>query len=655
MKSPHDPTKEIRLDIQALRGFAVSAVLFFHAGLGFSQGFLGVDIFFVISGFLITGMLQRSILQGTFTFSDFYYRRAKRLLPAAYVTFFVTSALAPFFLASQELRDFRSQLLGALTFVANVVLWGQSGYFEGAAELKPLLHVWSLSIEEQFYFVLPAALYLMPRKLWKTSVAAAVIASMVLCFFLVHRKPSVTFYMLPTRGWELGIGSMAALLPVSLVMGRVMSYFFWPAVAVLVSSPFLPISPLQPGPASLLVCLATAVVIIRRHPRAQSGYLTSPLAWIGDRSYSIYLVHWPVFAFFGNTWLAEDGVKPPIALRLTMVLGSVFLAVLLHRCVETPFRKATFTNKPRLLVATLAASFLIVCVGAWERTVVAGRDYVQSRRPNKGLNAKCDFSGAFAPIAECVTSPQPEFLVWGDSVAMHLVPGMAGASGPFANGLVQATRSMCGPLIGFAKIMPGRGGYDRAWADSCIEFNDSVLEYIRKNESIKFVVLSSLFTQYLDVPSGPLVVRGAEGRVSTVEPEMKWALEGASATVERVRSLGRKVVVIAPPPSGGGDLGRCAERRERKFPMTGIDQECRIPVLTFKTVQGKVLSFLKQLGVAAGVAVIDFEANLCSSSHCAGYLKGLPIYQDHVHLSYEGSEALAADSDLVNEIRRQAK
>src|SRR6188768_2722165 len=161
-----------RSDIQALRGIAVLLVIVQHARDGLiDAGYLGVDIFFVVSGFLITGLLSRAIADGSFRFGEFYFRRAKRLLPAAYVSFALTAVGAAFLLDLREWQDFSRQLAGAVTFTANFVLWRQTGYFEGAAALKPLLHVWSLSVEEQFYLLAPAAMVLLPRRFWLGAVA----------------------------------------------------------------------------------------------------------------------------------------------------------------------------------------------------------------------------------------------------------------------------------------------------------------------------------------------------------------------------------------------------------------------------------------------------------------------------------------------------
>ena len=185
-----------RTDIQVLRALAIFLVVLYHAKLGISGGYLGVDIFFVISGYLITRMVSQGIDLNEFSFPNFYFRRAKRLLPAAYVTFLLVAILSIIFLDGTERQDFAKQLLGAVTFTGNIVLWRQVGYFDSNAVLKPLLHVWSLSIEEQYYLLLPAALVFTPKRYWLFVAVMTAIISLGFCIVLMAFKLSQpsTFY-----------------------------------------------------------------------------------------------------------------------------------------------------------------------------------------------------------------------------------------------------------------------------------------------------------------------------------------------------------------------------------------------------------------------------------------------------------------------------
>ena len=261
----HSVEREHRTDIQALRGFAVLVVLFYHARIGsIKGGYLGVDVFFVISGFLITSLIVRSLTDGSFSFYGFYYRRAKRLLPAAYATFFVTAVLAPIFLTEIELKDFWRQLIASVLLVGNFELWQQTGYFEGAAETKPLLHVWSLAVEEQFYLILPAALFFLPRRAWLPGALLVCALSLILCIVSGPVWPSANFYLLPTRAWELAIGAVGALAFISPHAHKFCSYLLFPAIAALLAVHFFPFGGNHPGLDAIIVCISTLVIIIAK-------------------------------------------------------------------------------------------------------------------------------------------------------------------------------------------------------------------------------------------------------------------------------------------------------------------------------------------------------------------------------------------------------
>ncbi|OGQ99992.1 MAG: hypothetical protein A2505_05610 [Deltaproteobacteria bacterium RIFOXYD12_FULL_55_16] len=649
---------KFRYDIQALRGFAVLGILFYHAKLPlFSAGFLGVDVFFVISGFLITSLIRERIEQDSFSFIEFYFRRAKRLLPAAYVTLLITALLAPVFLASSEMNDFRAQMCGAVTFMSNVVFWRQSGYFEGVAELKPLLHTWSLAIEEQYYFVLPALMFFTPRRRWFHIAILGFIGSFALCIFMVQWKADVSFYLLPTRWWGFAIGSIGALIPTSERLDRVLQGAFWPALLALLVLPTVKISNPHPGLSALLICIATLLIILRKHPFLFHTSALRGVVKTGDISYSLYLVHWPLFAFLNNSWLGNN-TSPPFLIRMGIMFLSFILAWILNRCIEEPFRKPEIKLTRKLLALTVASSlFLFLLPIGIIKAVQPEKNYAHLRRANLGFGRECVSGDSFIPIPECRNSDQPEILVWGDSFAMHLVPGLIIAEEDEGPTIIQATRSVCGPLLGVA---PTNVKYNQEWAKKCLEFNESVVSYLAEANSVKTVVISSPFRPYLSKHHWSqdwslLKKNHSDDGFYLVEPSLTEAIAGTKKTVDAVRSLGKRVVVVAPPPSSDFDIGRCLERLERGLPILGAANECQIDVKSWKKTNSAVLEFLAVLSEQANVEVINFSDFLCDSISCKTQNENIFIYRDAEHLSYDGSSYLADKIRLTSQIQKLAK
>lgn len=638
-----------RTDIQALRGVAVSLVLLYHAGFDFfSAGFLGVDVFFVISGFLITDMVRKEVEAGRFSFVTFYFRRAKRLLPAAYVTFLLSALAAPFILNAQELQDFNKQVFGAVSFSANLVLLMQAGYFGGAADLKPLLHTWSLSIEEQYYLLLPAFVVFTPRKYWVAGAVVLFLASLGLCLTLLSIKPVATFYLLPTRGWELGMGSMIALMPGLMQRARpAVVVLFWPALAVLALIPVFPTGLPHPGLDALLVCLATAVVIVRRHPLTERALLFRGLARVGDVSYSLYLAHWPPFAFLKNATVS--GVTP-VQNLLTLLLGIV-LGLLLYRFVEMPTRRWQLRPSRRFAFGTVAVSCCVVGVPvAMAAGFASGIDYAHVRRANDGFSGECVFETRFSPKPACQSAEKPAVLVWGDSFAMHLVPGVAAVSD---RGVAQATRGNCAPVVGLAALSDVY--YMRPWSEACIDFNDSVLEHVRREASIEVVVLSSPFRQLL-TPEDPkhhwrTLTKREDGYVET-EATVEVAVDALRRTVRSLTALGKRVVLVAPPPASGFNIGTCVERRAQGKLVLGAPRaDCDIPLDDYRRRYDRTTRLLDALKGEKGVEVVSLDGLLCNGARCVSTLEGQLLYVDGAHLTHEGSVLLARKGGFEDILR----
>jgi peptidoglycan/LPS O-acetylase OafA/YrhL len=619
--------REFRVDIQALRGLAVLLVVLYHAGVPWlGAGYLGVDIFFVISGYLITTLIAVRLQRGDFSLRDFYARRAKRLLPAAYIVFALTAA-ATALLNEQEAADLVWQVIGAVTFTGNMALWQQTGYFHGAGDLKPLLHTWSLSIEEQYYLLLPATLMLVPARRWLSAVALAGGVSLAACLVALNAYPSATFYLLPTRAWELLIGSAGALLMLDpgrrsrMAFDRWHDGFFYASLLALVLVPSVATGTAHPGVAAVVVCLATLIVILRQHPGGHASSVVRALAWLGDISYSLYLVHWPVLALMRNTYIGNTADMPALA-RGAGVLASVVLAYALYRWIEDPIRQAPLSFSRLLVLRTIAASVVVMAIApVAQRILGTNGEFARRLAPNYGLSSGCEFGDTFTLRPECMTRPDARILVWGDSFAMHLVPGLVDAAGP--RGIVQATQSECGPWL----------GVDSAAASAsrtaiCRRFNDSVMAFIESSNAIETVVVGSTF-------------------LSVVDDSSRSAL---LATITRVQAAGKRVVVFSPTPSTGHDVARCLERVNRGLWSWGDSGSCSIPFADYTRLRSGVIALMDTLE-STGVPLVRLDKFLCDDRSCRTMIADTLVYRDRGHLSYEGSRLLAREMDWSRAIQ----
>ena len=628
----------VRRDIQCLRGIAVLLVLAYHGRFGlFRQGFLGVDVFFVISGFLITGMVVRDLDAGRFGFREFYWRRAKRLLPAAYVVVLLTSVAASLLLTRVELLSYIRQVAGTLSFTANVVLWRETNYFEPDAELKPLMHTWSLSLEEQFYLLLPLALWLVPGRWRRPAVAGALVASAIACFALAPNHPTGTFYLLPTRAWELLLGAAGALWFPAAASGPAATARRLAGNAsliVLVALPLLTLDPVHPRLDAAVICLATLVLIRARPALLEQGLLARGLAQVGDMSYSLYLVHWPILAFLRILYLDT----PPATARVVALLASVGLAAALYRLVENPVRHAALRPTPaRLswLAAASAATLLLPMVALLRSN--PSHDWAQIRRFNYGLGEQCDAGASFEPTPACRTSAHPRLLVWGDSYAMHLVPGLVASDTGL--GILQGTRSACGPTLDVAPIERG----NVAAARECLEFNRSVLDFVRRSPEIEYVVLAASLELYVAADARILTLSGIEpGRPAVVA-------DALARVASALRAAGRRVVLVGSPPTTGADLGGCLERLRTGLPVAGeaLLADCSIDAARYQERRRDEIGVARRVSQAAGVPVFPMSALLCDASRCRTEDESTPLYLDYGHLTHSGSELLGRKYRLL--------
>jgi peptidoglycan/LPS O-acetylase OafA/YrhL len=354
-----------RPEVDGLRSVAVLPVIFFHAGMPlFSGGFVGVDVFFVISGYLITLIISAGVQSGSFSIVDFYERRARRILPALFFVALVCIPFAVFILTPRDLDGFGKSLAAIVVFSSNVLFWREAGYFDTAAELKPMLHTWSLAVEEQFYIFFPLLLMLIwgrGRRCVGFVLGLILALSFVFGWWGSINWPSGAFYLLPARGWELLVGALVALfqdrlrsgISSSLQVSLALIGLGLIAVAVFSYSSQTPV----PGPFTAVPVLGAALIILYAR---DANFVAKVLSWgplvtIGLISYSAYLWHQPLFAFYKYKRFVE-----PSHLEMALLTLLVFpLAYLTWRFVETPLRGGAVFKGAVLVRYSLTFSLLL--------------------------------------------------------------------------------------------------------------------------------------------------------------------------------------------------------------------------------------------------------------------------------------------------------
>ena len=460
-----------RREIDGLRALAVLPVIFYHAGLpGMSGGFIGVDVFFVISGFLITSILLREIGAGRFSLLRFYERRARRILPALTVVTLATVPFAWAWMQPSEFKDYGQALVGVAAFASNIVFWKQSNYFSNAAEENPLMHTWSLGVEEQYYILFPLFLMLFfarwPR-LTLVLLGLGVLISLGLAEWAMRNSnEQAAFFLLPTRLWELGLGAMAAFWGARgySIKGDFLSGL---AFLALVAS-FLFFTEATPIPSAwgLIPVGATALILLFGVQGTAVAQILSlkPLVGIGLISYSAYLWHHPLFAFARLRGVEHDALWAFAGLALL----SLGLAYLTWRFVETPFRKGAPLAWPQLIGASGAALTAVagLGIGALAFPQAQNRVFEALLTPEQAQNATlmaryqkrdmdlyddgaCRFPAETfdadleTRFAKCVERHGPALVVLGDSHGINIYNAMAQKTdAPFILG---AVRSACRP------------------------------------------------------------------------------------------------------------------------------------------------------------------------------------------------------------------
>lgn len=624
-----------RPEIDGLRAVAVIAVIFFHAGFkSFRGGFVGVDVFFVISGYLITTILLTEKDQGGFSLVNFYERRARRILPALFLVVFVSLIYAWFWLLPTDMKDFSQSLIAVSTFSSNILFWQTSGYWDTTSELKPLLHTWSLAVEEQYYLFFPLFLMLVwrYRRRWIfVSFMGVAIASLSAAQWGAYNEPTASFYLLPTRLWELAIGAGIAFIflykgqeiqssPFIKNLSGSMSLLGLAMIGYAVfffdeGTPFPSLYGLLPTiGAGLIVFFASSGALVRRLLGAK------PVVSVGLISYSAYLWHQPLFAFY-RLQSPIERVGADLWLGIFLAFA---LAYLSWRFVENPFRDRNKISRKTVFSFAIVGSLSFIAIGiagyqlegfeyrltTEQKYLMAFDDYDIKDIYREGV---CQLDpdqkgGDFSKVCFPAKIDDNTILVWGDSHAGALSYGLREAH---PGGMFQLTSSGCPPIIGFStELRP-----------NCQNVNNFILNKIGEMKP-GFVILHANWSDPIDA----------------VEPGLSRAL---IETIEAVKlqSPDTQIIVVGGAPQWRPTLPKVLLKSHVK-----LETEAYVFASGYDRVSDTDI-ILRNTAEFQHIAFISLLEHFCRDKECLSSVKfGAnfePFAWDYGHLTQSSSILVA--------------
>jgi peptidoglycan/LPS O-acetylase OafA/YrhL len=651
-----------RADIDGLRAIAVASVVLFHAGLtSLSGGFVGVDIFFVISGYLIGAHIYRDTSVGKFSLGSFYQRRAKRILPALFFVLLVCYALSWLLLAPTELESFGRYAVASVIAVSNLLAWHTANYFAPGTDQNPLLMTWSLGVEEHFYIVFPLLMLaairtfklkgerLRTRLFWM--MAGAALLSFGASLVLTRTHPGAAFYLLPTRAWELAVGVLMAIYEAgwrdngaaegayggsrwSELRSCVgLSAVFFAILEYGRSTPF-------PGLAATAPVIGAALIISAPRATLNQWLLSSrPFRWVGLVSYSWYLWHWPLLSF------ARICADKPIskAVALALVAAALGLAWVSYRFVEQPFRHSKMAANPLLrryaaacLLFGLPGVLLIATHGAPRRFPLLARQEEEIR----SVTHPCVGDVPELQAQGCLPAPdgRPALALVGDSHANALVWQMRRLAADANVRLYTLTQTTCPPLLG----MTTSSTTPEAQSE-CVKDNDDAIKFVASDPTVHVVVLAGFWSATW-MYWGGYHRAGDHSAVSPEENEKNFE-QGLDSTIAFLQQAGKRVIVVQDSETLRFDPVR--RLRADLIPLRGL---VRRRVQGETAAPGRAMNdemYWKDNEAAAEIVTkvaarrdaetFDLRPGLCGADSCGFYEDGVLLYLDTNHLSPAGA------------------
>ena len=655
--SPGHSLRWYRPEIDGLRAVAIIPIVLFHAGYKtLSGGYVGVDVFFVISGYLITSIILQQLGQNRFSFKDFYLRRAKRILPALFIVLLFSIPFAVALMLPSALKEFGRSLIYVSTYSANFYFRNSTDYFAPSSDQIPLLHTWSLAVEEQFYLLYPAALYLLWRKNRERAlliIGIAAIVSFALSLLGSRNFPTSNFYLLPTRAWELLLGAIAAFLQresfsASLDKRLVANALGLAGLGLIVYSVFALNDQIAfPGAYALLPVVGAFLFILysRRGPLSRALLSARPVVYIGKLSYSLYLWHFPVIVFARFLQIGKDIYVGPVSL----ILLTGALSIASFHLIENPIRYSKLNR--RMLVAALAtASCVFLALGFsisddtdFYKTYNARQiEFLASlHEPQYEQSwSKCSNAAIDEPCVGGDKSAKDEVVLFGDSHAFTLFHTLSDELSGKNKKLILYTDGNCPPML---------AGENQHYADDCLARNRRIFEAIAQDRNVQAVVLVARWSWYIegtpfDNRRGGIGDKSSEflGKFASGSERETLVSELLAETFDKLSEIGKKLVIVDSIPEAGWNVPRkiltVLEHAGKRRVDLSYDYQ------TYLKRDQRFASLLEKYRKNRNVDIVEPAAVLCrtfAEDKCAQTLNGAPLYMDDNHVNEVGAALIS--------------
>jgi peptidoglycan/LPS O-acetylase OafA/YrhL len=642
---------DYRLEVDGLRAVAVLPVILFHAGIrGFEGGFVGVDIFFVISGYLITRIILGEISTGSFSITKFYDRRLRRILPAYFVVVLATLIAGWFILLPSEYIGLGKSVVASTVFVANIYFWRTSDYFAPTAEELPLLHMWSLSVEEQFYVFFPLFVlftWKLGPRVFLSSILGILVISFMTAELLAGWKDIANFFLAPTRAWELLVGCVigyihrngVTLIPRAISEVGGLLGLSMISLAILLLDPSVPFPSwwawLPVGGAGLFIAFARTGTLAAR--------LLSwrPIVFIGLISYSTYLWHQPILVF-GRFFLIDE---PSILIKAALAALSIVIGAISWRFVERPFRNHSAISR-RAIFGYGGGSMAGLCVaglvlgysnGFPARLPDKARYYASEIGEPQNILGECILELAVTPTPCRIGAGPPRYFIFGDSHVRAVAIAMDQVvNSSFGLGSEVATVSGCGPFPDF----------ERVGKPMCSTNAKELVEYALSKDAPDTIILLSRWAMYSSgqqvdngeggVEYGSIVEMVPSSTIKNLGTREDNFIAAVQRLTEEILMAGKRVVIIGSVPEVGWQVPQRLARAE----LTGAN--IRRPISTEKNYYDErsapLLSAIEPFRDNPQFLFLDPGPVFCEADRCAAEIGGEPLYFDDDHLNARGAK-----------------